>query len=113
MPVAMQLLEMLATKPVNRSARPGPPGRRHDSSANTTFRLSERRGWTYLLGSGGPYAGLLTVAALLWRSHPGALGWLAVVEGWLLVTGTVAAWVMLSNAGGDATAGDASDKSGE
>src|SRR5687767_7989432 len=43
MPVAMQLLEMLATKPVNSSARPGWPGRSHDSSGNTTFRLSERR----------------------------------------------------------------------
>ena len=73
----------------------------------------ERRGWAYLLGMGGPYTGLLAVAALLWRSHPSALGWLAVVEGWLLVTGTVAAWVMLSHAGGDATSGDASDKAGE
>jgi hypothetical protein len=73
----------------------------------------ERRGWAYLLGMGGPYAGLLAVAALLWRSHPSALGWLAVVEGWLLVTGTVAAWVMLSHAGGDAPSGDASDKAGE
>src|SRR5918994_7466966 len=43
MPVGMQPLEMLATKPVNRSARPGRPERSHDSSANTTFRLSERR----------------------------------------------------------------------
>jgi hypothetical protein len=36
------------------------------------------------------------------------LGWLAVVEGWLLITGTVAAWVMLSHAGASASA-DLSD----
>jgi hypothetical protein len=58
------------------------------------------QGWASMLGMSGPYAGLIAVSALLWRSHPGALGWLAVVEGWLLVMGTVAAWVMLSHAGG-------------
>ena len=57
----------------------------------------------------GPYAGLIAVVVLLWRSHPSALGWLAVVEGWLLITGTVAAWVMLSHAGSDPAPGDASD----
>jgi hypothetical protein len=56
----------------------------------------------------GPYAGLIAVVVLLWRSHPSALGWLAVVEGWLLITGTVAAWVMLSHAGASASA-DTSD----
>ena len=53
--------------------------------------------------------GLIAVVVLLWRSHPAALGWLAVVEGWLLVMGTVAAWVMLSHAGGPPVPGDTSD----
>ena len=69
----------------------------------------EWQGWAYLLGMGGPYAGLIVVAALLWRSHPDALGWFAVVEGWLLVMGTVAAWVMLSHAGNNDDAGNAGD----
>ena len=61
----------------------------------------------------GPYAGLIAVVALLWRSHPGALGWLAVVEGWFLVMGTVAAWVMLSHAGGPPGSADTSDNAAE
>ena len=72
----------------------------------------ERRGWAYMIGMSGPYAGLLAVVALLWRSHPGALGWLAVVEGWLLITGTVAAWVMLSHAGDASNGGGTSDTTG-
>ena len=66
------------------------------------------QGWVYLLGMAGPFAGLIGVVVLLWRSHPAALGWLALVEGSLLVVGTVAAWVMLSHAGGDDNAGNAS-----
>ena len=73
-------------------------------------RRTNGEAWAYFLGMSGPYAGLIAVVALLWRSHPAALGWLAVVEGWLLVTGTVAAWVMLSHAGGAPASGDASDK---
>jgi hypothetical protein len=72
-------------------------------------RPSYAPGWVYFLGMSGPYAGLIIAVALLWLSHPAALGWLAVVEGWLLVMGTVAAWVMLSHAGGTPDAGDASD----
>ena len=72
----------------------------------------EWRGWAYMLGMSGPYAGLIAVAALLWRSHPEALGWLEVVEGWLLVMGTVAAWVMLSHAGGAAHGSGPSDTAG-
>ena len=73
----------------------------------------EWQGWAYFLGMSAPYAGLIAVVALLWRSHPAALGWLAVVEGWLLIMGTVAAWVMLSHAGGASVSGDTSDQSGE
>jgi hypothetical protein len=74
---------------------------------------SEWQGWAYFLGMSAPYAGLIAVVALLWRSHPAALGWLAVVEGWLLIMGTVAAWVMLSHAGGASVSGDTSDQAGE
>jgi hypothetical protein len=52
---------------------------------------------------------LLAVVVLLWRSDPTALGWLAVVEGSFLVMGTVAAWVMLSHAGGGGDGGDANN----
>jgi hypothetical protein len=76
-------------------------------------RPSYAPGWVYFLGMSGPYAGLIIAVALLWLSHPAALGWLAVVEGWLLVMGTVAAWVMLSHAGGTPDAGDASDATSE
>ena len=62
---------------------------------------------------GGPYIGLIAVVVLLWRSHPAALGWLAVVEGSFLVMGTVAAWVMLSHAGGAPASDDASVIPGE
>lgn len=72
----------------------------------------EWRGRAYMLGMSGPYAGLIAVAALLWQSHPEALGWLAVVEGWLLVMGTVAAWVMLSHAGGASNGGDPGEATG-
>ena len=73
----------------------------------------EWQGRVYFLGMSAPYAGLTAVVALLWRSHPAALGWLAIVEGWLLVMGTVAAWVMLSHAGGGSATGDTSDQAGE
>jgi len=64
------------------------------------YIAGEWQGWAYFLGMSGPYIGLIAAVVLLWRSDPAALGWLAVVEGWLLVMGTVAAWVMLSHAGG-------------
>jgi hypothetical protein len=72
------------------------------------YTAGQWQGWAYLLGMSGPYIGLAAVVALLWRSHPSALGWLAIVEGWLMVTGTVAAWVMLSHAGGAPASGDTS-----
>jgi hypothetical protein len=72
-----------------------------------------QQGGVYLLGVSGPYIGLIVAVVLLWRSHPAALGWLAVVEGWLLVLGTVAAWVMLSHAGGAPASGDTSETAGE
>ncbi len=73
------------------------------------YTAGEWQGWAYFFGMSGPYVGLIAVVALLWRSHPAALGWLAVVEGWLLVMGTVAAWVMLSHAGGAPASGDTND----
>jgi hypothetical protein len=73
------------------------------------YTPAEWQGGVYLLGMSGPYIGLLAVVVLLWRSHPAALGWLAVVEGWLLVMGTVAAWVMLTHADGAPAHGDTND----
>ena len=77
------------------------------------YAPAEWRAWLYLLSMGGPYIGLIAVVVLLWRSHPAALGWLAVVEGSFLVMGTVAAWVMLSHAGGAPASDDASVITGE
>ena len=70
-----------------------------------------RQRWQGLLimaGLAAPYLGLLAIALLLWRGHPGALGWLAVVEASLLVVGTAATWLMLSHAGNQAE-----DRSGD
>jgi hypothetical protein len=55
------------------------------------YTSGDWRGLAYFLLMSGPYAGLIAVVVLLWRSHPSALGWLAVVKGWLLAMGTVAA----------------------
>jgi hypothetical protein len=81
--------------------------------ARPGYTSGDWRGWAYFLGMSGPYAGLIAVVAMLWRSHPSALGWLAVVEGWLLVMGTIAAWVMLSHAGGPPPSADTSDNAAE
>ena len=62
-----------------------------------------------MLGMAGPYPGLILVAVLMVQAHPDALGWLAVVEGWLLVVGTLGAWLMLSHAGNTENAGNAGD----
>jgi hypothetical protein len=61
------------------------------AGARPGYTSGEWRGWAYFLGMSGPYAGLIAVVVLLWRSHPAALGWLAIVEGWLLGMGTLAA----------------------
>jgi hypothetical protein len=82
------------------------------AGARPGYTSGDWRGWAYFLGMSGPYAGLIAEVLLLWRSHPAALGWLAVVEGWLLVMGTVAAWVMLSHAGASASA-DTSDNTSD
>ena len=84
------------------------------TGAGPGYTSGDWRSWAYFLGMSGPYAGLFAVVVLLWRSHPSALGWLAVVEGWLLITGTVAAWVMLSShAGGPPASGDTSDNAAQ
>jgi hypothetical protein len=78
------------------------------AGARPGYTSGDWRGLAYFLVMSGPYVGLIAVVVLLWRSHPSALGWLAVVEGWLLVMGTIAAWVMLSHAGAPAS-GDTGD----
>jgi hypothetical protein len=82
------------------------------TGARPGYSSDDWQGWAYFLGMSGPYAGLLAVVVLLWRSHPAALGWLAIVEGWLLVMGTVAAWVMLSHAGGASGPSETSETAG-
>jgi hypothetical protein len=57
------------------------------------------QGWGFMVGMVLSYVVLVAVAFLLWRGHPDALGALAIVEGWLLGVGAVAAWIMLSHAG--------------
>jgi hypothetical protein len=79
------------------------------AGARPGYMSGDWRGLAYFLLMSAPYIGLIAVVVLLWRSHPSALGWLAVVEGWLLVMGTVAAWVMLSHAGGAPASEDTSD----
>ena len=66
----------------------------------TGLTLRPGQGITYMVGMGTPYLGVLAAAGLVWMGHPHALGWLAISEGWLVVMGTVAAWVMLSHARG-------------
>jgi hypothetical protein len=77
------------------------------------YTSGDWRGLAYFLLMSGPYIGLVAMVVLLWRSRPSALGWLAVVEGWLLIMGTVAAWVMLSHAGGTPDTVDASSSTSE
>jgi hypothetical protein len=79
------------------------------AGARPGYTSGDWRGLAYFQVMSGPYVGLIAVVLLLWRSHPAALGWLAVVEGWLLVMGTVAAWVMLSHAGVPPPSSDTSD----
>lgn len=67
------------------------------------------RSWAYLLLMTGPYIGLIGVAVLLGAARSEALGWLALVEGWLLGMGTVAAWIMLSHADSPGGGGTNSD----
>ena len=86
---------------------------RSGSWCTAGFRPGRTAGLGLLARHGRTVCRSARCSSTLWRSHPNALGWLAVVEGWLLVTGTVAAWVMLSHAGADATSGNASDKAGE
>jgi len=59
----------------------------------------EWQGLVFLIGMGTPYLGLIIAALLVWRGHSHGLGLLAVVEGWFLVMGTTAAWILLSHAG--------------
>jgi hypothetical protein len=58
------------------------------------------RSWLAIAALCGAHVGLIVARVMLWSGHPDALGWLAIVEGWLLGQGTVAAWLVLSHAGG-------------
>ena len=67
------------------------------------------KGWPYALIVTCPYVAVLGAAVLLLIGHADALGWLAITEGWLLVSGTVVAWILLSHAGGAGDAAAASE----
>lgn len=75
--------------------RLNPPATRHSPKARAEMRL----GWSFVVVMSLAYLGLVAVAILIWRGHPGALGWLGLIEGCLIGTGTVASWIMLSHAG--------------
>jgi hypothetical protein len=60
---------------------------------------SRWQGWAYIAGLATPFAGLVVVALLLRDGRSGALTGLAAVEGGLLATATVSAWLMLTRAG--------------
>jgi hypothetical protein len=65
-------------------------------------------GWPYALFVTCPYVAVIGAALLLWIGHSDALGWLAITEGWLLVSGTLVAWILLSHAGHDGDVAPAS-----
>jgi hypothetical protein len=79
----------IALNPAPLETRPGPLPHRW-------------RGWPYALFVTCPYASVIAAAVLLWIGHTDALGWLAITEGWLLGSGTIVAWILLSHAGHDA-----------
>ena len=72
---------------------------RNTSGPRPAAHSNRRRGSLYALFSILPYVAVCAAAVLLWIGHPSALGWLAITEGWLLVSGTVVAWILLSHAG--------------
>lgn len=74
---------------------------RDTSAPRPTAHSNRLRGSLYALFSILPYVAVCAAAVLLWIRHPNALGWLAITEGWLLVSGTVIAWILLSHAGHD------------
>jgi disulfide bond formation protein DsbB len=61
---------------------------------------SHWQSWFAIAALCGSPIGLVVAGAMLRSGHPDALGWLAIVEGWLLGQGAVAAWLVLSHAGG-------------
>jgi hypothetical protein len=56
------------------------------------------QGWIFIAMITSPAPGLALVALLLWQGHAEALFGLALVEGLLLVTATISAWIMFSRA---------------
>jgi hypothetical protein len=67
------------------------------------------QGWSYLAMVGLPYLGLAIVAALFLLEHGIVFAALAGVEGLMLISGTISAWIMLMNAG-EAVAAERSDE---
>lgn len=88
---------------LNRPPRASGPG-----PAETRTAQSLRTGIIAAMGMAAPCVGLLVAAVLVVVGRQRGLGALAVSEAGLLVTGTVAAWILLSHArSDDAGASDA------
>jgi hypothetical protein len=97
MMLAMGLLGLVAMIGMVRVwVRLNPP----DELARPGLSPNQWQGWLAIAGLGGAPVGLVVAGVMLWSGHPDALGWLAIVEGWLLGQGSVAAWLVLSHAGG-------------
>lgn len=66
------------------------------------FKPWHWQGWATVALVGLAYVALVIVAALFLLGNGVAFAFLAGVEGWMLITGTVSAWIMLTNAGASA-----------
>lgn len=64
------------------------------------FQTTDLRAWLYFGIVALAYAALSAVAVMLLAGSGLAFVTLAAVEGWMVLTGTVNAWIMLSNASG-------------
>jgi hypothetical protein len=67
----------------------------------TGYSPRQWEGWAHIFCMSVAFAGLIVVAYFIWGGNVTALGWLGVIEVWLLGIGTIAAWVTLSHAGGN------------
>jgi hypothetical protein len=96
--LAMGLLGLLAIIGIARVwVRLNPP----EDVARPGLSPNHWLSWLAIAALCGAPVGLVIAGVMLWSGHPDALGCLAIVEGWLLGQGTVAAWLVLSHAGGN------------
>lgn len=97
----MGLLGLLAIVWIARiSVRLNPAG----SVPELGLSPNQWQGWLATAAFCGAHVGLIVAGVMLWSGHPDSLGWLAIVDGWLLGQGA-AAWLVLSHAGGGSEEG--------